>query len=327
MRRAWVIFIALAALANVADAREARKSKRESHEVAGKSKKQKTKKSDKTKAEEEKIAEPTAPVEPAADPLLDAKAAYVDKHPESFLIDPQLLLGVGEREERLNFLNYHAGDSTVDLYVYLYRADQEIPKDWHDGHWVDKIFGGGRPTVVVFYHVGKPQASTMRVTRQLAEKVSMLERQRAMENAVIQALKKSDRAGQFEAFLVQMSIRIYLMERMMGGEKKNESATPVATKKTEKKSMPKGIEKFRPLIDMVAPYLVPGVLAIGAVVLPWGISAVRRRWARYHFPEFEVEPRLGGPHAAGVGAVISFGRAAPSPAFQRKQMPDYLRRA
>ena len=54
---------------------------------------------------------------------------------------------------------------------------------------------------------------------------------------------------------------------------------------------------------------------------------VLRRRARYRFPEFEVEPRLGGPHAAGVGAVISFGRAAPSPAFQREQMPEYLRRA
>lgn len=327
MKRAWVIFLALATLVPVADAREERKPKRESAAVASKSKKQATKNSRKLKAKEETIAEPKAPVEPAADPLLDAKAAYVDKRPESFLVDPQLLLGVGEREERLTFLNYHAGDSAVDLYVYLYRADQEIPKDWHDEHWVDKIFSGSRPAVVVFYHVGKPQASTMRVTRQLAEKVSMPERQRAMENAVMQALKKSDRAGQFEAFLVQMSIRIYMMERAMGGEKKDEAATPVVSKKTEKKSAPKGIEKFRPIIDMVAPYIVPGVSAIGAVVLLWVVSAVLRHRARYRFPEFEVEPRLGGPHAAGVGAVISFGRAAPSPAFQREQMPEYLRRA
>jgi hypothetical protein len=52
-----------------------------------------------------------------------------------------------------------------------------------------------------------------------------------------------------------------------------------------------------------------------------------RRRARYRFPELDVEPRLGGAHAAGVGAVISFASAALPPASQRDQVPDYLRRA
>ena len=110
MKRAWIIILALATMLPVADAREERKPKRESAAVASKNKKQATKNSRKLKAKNETTTEPKAPVEPAADPLLDAKAAYVDKRPESFLVDPQLLLGVGEREERLTFLNYHAGD-------------------------------------------------------------------------------------------------------------------------------------------------------------------------------------------------------------------------
>ena len=311
MMRVWVIILALAAVP-LANAREERNSKRENVAAADKNSKAASKK---------------APDEPAADPLLDAKAAYADKRPESFLVDPQLLLGVGEREERLTFLNYHAGDSAIDLFVYLYRADQKPPQEWHDDHWVDKIFGGIRPAVVVFYHVGKPQESKMRVTRQLAEKVSMADRGRALENAVMAASKKPDRAGQLEAFLVQMSIRIYWMERTMFGEKKGEPEKPIAIKRTEKKSAAKGIEKFRPLIDMAAPYAVPAVSAISAILLLCVFKAVLRRRAKYRFPEYEIEPRLGGPHAAGVGAVISFGRAAPSPAFQREQLPGYLRRA
>lgn len=318
MMRALIIILAFAAMP-FADAREERKPKRDSSAAASKNKK--------SKAAEEKLAKEEIEAMPAADPLLDAKAAYADKRPETFLVDPQLLLGVGEREERQTFLNYHAGDSAIDLFVYLYRADQEIPKDWHGDDWVDHIFGGGRPAVAVFYHVGKPQASTMRMTRQLAEKVSLPERRRAMETAVMAALKKSDRAGQLEAFLVQMSIRIYWMERMMGGEKKTAQATPPTSKPAEKKSPAKGIEKFRPLINQISPYLVPGISATTAIVLLWVLSALIRRRAKYRFPEFEIEPRLGGPHAAGVGAVISFGRAAPSPAFQREQMPEYLRRA
>ena len=102
---------------------------------------------------------------------------------------------------------------------------------------------------------------------------------------------------------------------------------PLPIKQTEKKSAANGIEKFRPLIDMATPYVVPVASAIFTIVLLCVLKAVLRRRAKYFFPEFEVEPRLGGPHAAGVGAVISFGRAAPSPAFQREQLPDYLRRA
>jgi hypothetical protein len=51
-----------------------------------------------------------------------------------------------------------------------------------------------------------------------------------------------------------------------------------------------------------------------------------RKRAIYRFPELTVEPRLGGVHGAGVGAVISFAGAAVSPASQRDQRPDYLRR-
>lgn len=64
-----------------------------------------------------------------------------------------------------------------------------------------------------------------------------------------------------------------------------------------------------------------GTLVLCSALMWW------RRRARFRFPEFEVEPRLGGSHAAGIGAVISFGSAAIPPAMQREQLPDYMRRA
>jgi hypothetical protein len=148
-----------------------------------------------------------------------------------------------------------------------------------------------------------------------------------MENAVMQAVKKPDRAGQLQAFLIQMSIRIYWMERAMNGEKTENTSAPTIHQPAPQKTAQKGLEKFRPLLDMAAPYLLPGGLAIGAAFLLWLMRTMLRRKAQYRFTEFEVEPRLGGSHAAGVGAVISFGRAAPPPAYQREQLPEYLRRA
>lgn len=324
MKILLVMCLALAVV-STADARDEKKPTREN--AVGKNKSQKAK----AKKEPEKITEDENPAHEPIDPSVDAlqknKGIYVDKRPDGFLVDPQGLLGVGEREERAAFLNYHAGDSAIDLYVYLFEADQVIPKDWHDDAWIDRTFFGARPAVVVFYHVGKPQRSEMRVTRNIAERVSISERHRAMENVMMQANRKADRAGQFEAFLIQMSNRIYWMERAINGEKSDQSAAPALEQPTKKKSESKGIEKWQPLLDKVTPYVAPGVSSLVLLLGTWLACVLLRRRARYRLAEFEVEPRLGGPHAAGVGAVISFGRAAPSPTYQREQMPEYLRRA
>ena len=50
------------------------------------------------------------------------------------------------------------------------------------------------------------------------------------------------------------------------------------------------------------------------------------RRIRYVFPEVETGPLLGAPHAAGVGAVVSFSSAQLPPSQQRDQVPDYLQR-
>lgn len=65
-----------------------------------------------------------------------------------------------------------------------------------------------------------------------------------------------------------------------------------------------------------------GFLILLICVLIW-MKFIRKN----RFPEFEVEPRLGASHAAGIGAVISFSSTAVPPARQRAQLPDYVRRA
>ncbi len=69
------------------------------------------------------------------------------------------------------------------------------------------------------------------------------------------------------------------------------------------------------------------VAVFGGLLVLWFAVAWWRGRARFRFPEFEVEPRLGGSHAAGIGAVISFGSSAVPPAMQRNRVPDYMRRA
>ena len=89
---------------------------------------------------------------------------------------------------------------------------------------------------------------------------------------------------------------------------------------------PKMMDLLLPWIEKAEPLVLPVAILCASLLAGLVMTGWLRRRARYHFPEFEVEPRLGGPHAAGIGAVISFASAAVPPASQRDQVPDYLKR-
>jgi hypothetical protein len=252
-------------------------------------------------------------------------AAYFAERPKSFLIDPQGLLRPADFRERLDFLNYHAGDSMIDLFVYVMGADQVIPSEIRDEELIERFFSQGRPAAVVYYYFGAPQRSKLILSPSIMDSIPVTEQRRALESSIMQAFERTAAKEQFEKFLVQMSIRVYWMERMLAGEDKVDEKTPlraVLAVTTAKHSA-----KWLMVQDLVRKYAFPVGVAVAALVAIVGINFVLRFRRRYRFPEFEVEPRLGGAHAAGIGAVISFASAAVPPASQRDQVPDYLRRA
>ena len=272
------------------------------------------------------IAEPETPPDEIPEKFWPA---YFEARPETFLVDPQGILSPVDYRDRLGFLTYHASDSSIDLYVYVFKGDQEIPGEVRDEELVERFFSEGRPAAVVYYYMGAPQRSVLRLSPSLTDTVSSAEQRRALESSVMQAFEKLEPAAQIEAFLVQVSIRIYWMERMLGGGATLEAgvpASPPAITRAEKK--PSAVmRKLEPLFQSAERFAMPAAVLFGALFAAFGLTAWLRRNARYQFPDFEVEPRLGGVHAAGVGAVISFASASVPPASQRDQVPDYLRRA
>lgn len=271
------------------------------------------------------LGETQVPENPVPEPYWES---YFGLRPQVFLVDPQKLLSPNDERERLEFLKYHAGDSSIDLYVYVFNEDQDIPGEVRDEELMERFFSEGRPAAVLFYYMGAPQRSTLSLSPSLTDVVSAAEQRRALESSVMQAFKDVEPARQFEAFLVQMSIRIYWMERMIHGDED----APVVQAVPEVSHIPEEgksslARHLAPLKEMAMPYAVPAGAVFGALFVGAVLISVLRMKRRYLFPEFDVEPRLGAAHAAGVGAVISFASAAVPPAAQRDQMPDYLRRA
>ena len=254
--------------------------------------------------------------------------AYFAERPSAFLIDPQGLLAPLHFRERLAFLDYHAGDSLIDLYVYVFAGDQEIPAEVGDEEMMERFFASGRPAAVVYYFHGEPTRSALKLSPSLAARIPELERRRVLENPVIQASKEFDPARQLETFLVQMSIRLYWLETLLTEEKgAPENTGEVKRPAVQKPARHSVADALAPWIELLRPWMLPALgMAGGALVLALTLWWLRRR-SRYQFPDLEAEPRLGGAHAAGVGAVISFASASEPPASQRDQIPGYLRRA
>lgn len=244
-------------------------------------------------------------------------SAYFHDRPKQFLVDPQQLIHPSDAKEHLEFLNYHASDSAIDLYVYVFEARQKLDESLRPDEVVAAVFASGKPAAVVHYFVGEPQRAALYLSRGLADRVPEAERNRALQTAVERATGDGAPARQLEKFLIQLSIRISWMERMLdSGGSVDEVPEPVPAAQLA----PGDPELLSPKERMMAAMMSYGAPASAGFVALILVCLLRWRMksrAQYRFADLAVEPRLGGRHGAGIGGVITFASAATPPATQR----------
>jgi len=233
--------------------------------------------------------------------------------PAQLLVDVAEVLSPGAAADRLEFLRHHADDSKIALHVYLFGEGVELPAETGVGR-----FFKNANTAVVFYFMGEPQRAGLYFPRPLADAISDAEQRRSLQSAIMQAAGKAEPEEQFESFLTQMSIRLYWMERMLDdGFVEVELANVVLPENPAAKRL------RMPEIQFPSEglwWIGSGMFLLLMLPVVWWVRKVR---ARYRFPEFPAEPRLGGRHAAGVGAVISYLSANIPPAAQREQGAEF----
>lgn len=254
---------------------------------------------------------------PISEQLQDTYARTSSK---GFLIDPQKLLRASEARERREFLTYHSSDSLIDLYVVLFKGDQLLfnPGDL-SGHLLNTR-ADSKPAVVVHYFMGRPDRAQIHLSAELIEIVPMEEQGRALANAIERAQSGVSPVDELEKFMVQTSIRIYRMERLLS--EGTASPAPLIEEAPNQGSGEQGDAKeLKQLISNfwdAYHYELIGSCLLFAML--WWLRRWHHQRARYEFPDDEVEERLGGAHGAGVGAIISFGRTSPPPAAQLEKL-------
>lgn len=244
------------------------------------------------------------------------EAVYWKDRPKQFLIDPQGLLAREDSQELIKFLNYHSSDSAIDLVVFLFEGDQRLPEGSATEEAVGRWYGKGKPTVVLQYFMGQPKRARWFMSPALAEVMTPEEQAYALRALVEQAETDVSPGEQLEKFLIHLSIRIGRIERKMRHSPEADGellghAEPVVAEAAPPRS------RREEILAMAKPYLLPAVGGVFGLVLLVLLRIYFKRRARYEFPDLEVEPRLGGRHAAGIGAVLSFAQATVSPNAQK----------
>lgn len=250
-------------------------------------------------------------------------ASYFNERPKTYLVDPQKLLAPKQYQDRLAFLDYHASETSVDLFIYVFERSQEIPGAARAEEVAERFFSTGRPAAIVYYFLGDPQRTVLYLSPSLTDRVSADDQRRTLQSSIEKSLEKQEAGDQLDAFSVQMSIRLYWMERVMSGATIPQSVSALGA--VDGKAA--FAHQQTSLLDRLpSRWWQPVVLLLGCAVGGLLVKGWVTYRARYRFPDFNAEPRLGGDHAAGIGAVISFSSAAQPPGGQREQVPEYLRR-
>lgn len=276
------------------------------------------------------LAEETA--DEAAEPEGEAvperfMRSYFARRPDVYLVDPQELLSAGAREEQEGFLSYHASDSAIDFHVLLFGRDQRLPEGLRVEELAERFFGPDTAGLLALYFLEEPERARLQFSPNLRDRVPAREGARVLAEATRAASDRSEASEQLKEFCTQVSIRLFWVERSAGLRDGEESAGPSSPEPlVEEDSGPPKQEGGWPraLRRLWDDWGVPVVSLAGALGFGLVSRAIVRRRARFRFPEWRVDPRLGGRHGAGVGPVISFASSTRSPSSQKSGPSDSL---
>jgi hypothetical protein len=242
---------------------------------------------------------------PSTDIPETALAAYAQSDPLAWLIDPQKILSQQQFLDAENFLQYHSGVSKIDIHVYLFDRDQIIPASLERSALIAKHAKKDRETAVIFYFYESPERTEMNFGEATRRKIGDFERKRCLVSSIQAAVGKSQPEDQLEGLCVQMSIMLYRLEKALK-QGIDLTAADTLTNQNEQQGKASPFAKAIQLWGTTQSYRLRVASALLLIGMAWIIFAVRRSRRSYTFEEFDIPPRLGGDHGAGVGAVISY---------------------
>jgi hypothetical protein len=226
--------------------------------------------------------------------------------PEEFLIDPQVNLPEIQAQAMREFLKFHAHDARIQLHVLV------LPKDktWPDSLHFDRIASGSllaKESCLLVYPLSEPWRAQVFLTRSIHGHASDAFLNETLQACVTSALQTTDAQDQLHRYVVELSTRLFWLQKALAGRADTESADD-----KDLTSVTHGREKAGSSISITSATLVlGGAFVMTAVVLLaiwFGTKRMRKGSTKFvwYFPEPETIPRLGGAFTGGGGGVIRY---------------------
>lgn len=223
-----------------------------------------------------------------------------------YLIDPSHQLPEVVRDDLERFLESHARDARVSLYLMVLPADQKLPANVN----LARVAQGSllrKDSCLAVCPLGEPWRLRLFMSSSIRDQVPTAELSQVIDDAIRGAMQTVDGEEQMHRLLIRLSIRLFWLEPGL------DTATPLV--ETIAKAIPAKAESTALLeikaTDESTPRLLPWSVAtwLAALflvsVLGWWMV---QRWHRYKLRHYEwvlpdppaVRPRFDCPHGAAV---------------------------
>lgn len=231
-----------------------------------------------------------------------------------YLIDPDVIVPEMAHLQMLRFLEFHAHDARIKLYVLVIPKDSRLPAKPE----LDGIASGSlvkSEACLLVYSIGEPWRARLFVSKSVFEHTSATFLAETTQACAKAAMQSSAAADQLQNFAMELSTRLFWLQKALGKESTAnvaqslaEVAPPDAGSHTAGVAMPSVTpvatdDAWTAVLWTLACVFMAAVGGLG--FLHWQKRRKRRVQTRvWILPEIETAPRLGGAFTGGGGAVV-----------------------
>lgn len=228
--------------------------------------------------------------------------------PTEYLIDPGMLVPEMQSQDMMRFMEFHARDARIKLYILITAPDCKLP----EGVDLGKIASGSllqTDACLLVYPLGEPWRSRLFVSKSVHAQTSTEFLSETIQSCVNEAMQASDVHDQLHRYAVHLSTRLFWLQKALG------TKSPLVADKgqslAEVRSEGITVAQNGSSISLAFVWSLGGLLLCGVIGVT--IHRLHRHWQFkqrsrvWMLPEPETVPRLGGAFTGGGGGIIRYG--------------------
>ncbi len=258
------------------------------------------------------------PLPPLEGDLADLYFAHA---PVEYLVDPQRLLTEQKSNDIMRFLEFHADESKLRIYVMVIGDNQTIPEGV-DIQALHRKWFSDEPTVLMLYYREKPDLTELVYNESIRGALPKSVFDRILQNCLREGAVADLAPDQVEKMAIELSIQIYWLSRLMEKENPDHQSLVSASSVHEMMASadaPELLREYVPgifidetskMLSFVLTFVVilGGLAMIGLIgwIVMWWRGRESLSGEPLLFPEFRLPRRLGGEFSGGGFVGMSF---------------------